>query len=84
MPEFRLCGLDVLQVGGVDAMRGVYALGDLVQVAAVPAHEREQLAQLRQVELQDAPVYGHLAQVCAEVFSAELSHLLLDLRLLVG
>ena len=37
-------------------MRGVYALGDLVDVAAVPAHEREQLAQLREVELQDAPV----------------------------
>ena len=54
-------------------MCGVYALGNLVEVAAVPAHEREKLAQLREVELQDAPVYGHLAQVGAEVFRDEFS-----------
>ena len=42
-------------------------------MVGLPLYRRMSESSIRQVELQDAPVCGHLAQVGAEVFRDEFS-----------
>lgn len=78
LQQHTLQALDILYVRIIDAPGLIGASGYLVYVVACTPEQGRDFPQLRQVEIYDITVYGHLTQIRREILTMTLFHLLLD------
>src|SRR5699024_4295527 len=79
-PELFLALCNIRQVRLVNPPGSVDPARQLVEVAAVPAQQREQLFQLRQVQPDGVSIQRHFSQIGFPVQDAKLFHLTFNRR----